>query len=246
MDLEKAYDRIDREAKCNMMRFYEIGGRLLQAVKSLYIGSKVCVKIRNEANDAVLVADLEEELCRLVVEFGRVCERRKLQVNVVRVRFIRCTRREGSARLNIVLNGELLEEVDQFEYLGSVIAANGRVEADVHLRVYKGCEVLQAVKGVVKNRGLGINVKRVLYAKVIVATVIYGLEFWGMKVIERQKLDVFQMKCLRNMAGVTQWDRVRQEVVRVRTGGRNELAARMDMNVLRWFWPCRGWKMVGY
>ena len=34
------------------------------------------------ADDAALVADSEEKLCRLVSEFGRVCERRKLRVNV--------------------------------------------------------------------------------------------------------------------------------------------------------------------
>ena len=31
-------------------------------------------------DDTALVADSEEELCRLVSEFGRVCERRKLTV----------------------------------------------------------------------------------------------------------------------------------------------------------------------
>ena len=44
---------------------------------------------------------------------------------------MRCTRNEDGARLNVILNGEALEEVDQFKYFGSVIAANGGVEADV-------------------------------------------------------------------------------------------------------------------
>ena len=51
-----------------------------------------------------------------------------------------------------MLNGEALEEVDQFKYLGSVIAANGGVEADVHHRVNEGCKVLGALKGVMKNK----------------------------------------------------------------------------------------------
>ena len=33
-------------------------------------------------------------------------------------------------------------------------------------------------------------------------TVMYGSESWGMKVTERQKLNVFEMKCLRSMTGV--------------------------------------------
>ena len=67
-----------------------------------------------------------------MTEFGRVCERRKLRENVGKSKVMRCTRSEGGARLNVMLNGEALEEVDQLKYLGSVIAANGGVEADVH------------------------------------------------------------------------------------------------------------------
>ena len=34
------------------------------------------------ADDTVVVADSEEKLCQVVNEFGRVCKRRKLRVNV--------------------------------------------------------------------------------------------------------------------------------------------------------------------
>ena len=43
------------------------------------------------------------------------------------------------------------------------------------------------------------------------------------------------MICLRSMTGVSRLDRVRNGAVRTRTGVRRELAARVDMNVLRWF-----------
>ena len=56
-----------------------------------------------------------------------------------------------------------------------------------------------------------------------------------MKTKERKKLNVFEMKCLRSMCGVSRWDRIRNEVVRERTGVRKELAVRVDKNVLRWF-----------
>ena len=100
-----------------------------------------------------------------MTEFGRVYERRKLRVNVGKSKVMRCTRNEDGARLNVMLNGEALEEVDQFKYLGSVIAANGGVEADMHHRVNEGCKVLGALKGVMKNRGLGMNVKKVFMRK---------------------------------------------------------------------------------
>ena len=95
--------------------------------------------------------------------------------------------------------------------------------------------MLGALKGVMKNRGLGMNVKKVLYEKMVMPNVMYGSEAWGMKVTERQKLNVFEMKCLRSMTGVSRLDRVRNEVVRAKTRVRRELAARVDVNVLRWF-----------
>ena len=41
------------------------------------------------ADDTALVADSEDKLCRLVSEFGRVCERRKLRVNIGKSKFMR-------------------------------------------------------------------------------------------------------------------------------------------------------------
>ena len=141
MDLEKAYDTIDRHGMRQMLRVYGVGGKLLKAVQSFYVDSWACVLVRNDvsewfpvnvglrqgcvmspwlfnvymdgvvreanvrvlgkglellsanggmfeinqllfADDTELVADSEEKLCRLVSEFGRVCKRRKLRVNV--------------------------------------------------------------------------------------------------------------------------------------------------------------------
>ena len=135
-------------------------------------------------------------------------------------------------RKTMLLPVNLVTTVFSFCNLGSVIAVNGGVEADVRHRVNEGCKVLGALKGIMKNRGLGMNVKKVLYEKVVVPTVMYGSESWGMKVTETQKLNVFAMKCLRSMTGVSRLDRVRKEVVRARTGVRRELAARVDVNVL--------------
>ena len=41
------------------------------------------------ADDTVVVADSERKLCQLVTEFGRVCERRKLRVNVGKSKVMR-------------------------------------------------------------------------------------------------------------------------------------------------------------
>ena len=89
-------------------------------------------------DDAALVADSEDKLCRLVSEFGRVCERRKLRVDVGKSKVMRCSRYGNGDRMHVILNSEPLEEVDCFKYLGSQVAANGGCERDVVHRINEG------------------------------------------------------------------------------------------------------------
>ena len=63
------------------------------------------------ADDTALVANSEGKLCRLVSEFGRVCERRKLRVNVGKSKIMRCSRYGNGDRMHVILNGDPLEEV---------------------------------------------------------------------------------------------------------------------------------------
>ena len=56
-----------------------------------------------------------------------------------------------------------------------------------------------------------------------------------MRSAERRKVNVLEMKCLRNFVGVSRMDRVRNEEVRMRAGIETELASRADQRMLRWF-----------
>ena len=70
------------------------------------------------ADDTAPVANSEEKLCRLVSEFGRVCERRKSRVHVSKSKVMGCSIYGNGGRMHVILNGEPLEEVDCFKYLG--------------------------------------------------------------------------------------------------------------------------------
>ena len=65
------------------------------------------------------MTDSEEQLCRLVSELGRICERRKWRVNVGKSTVMKCSRYVNVGRMDQRLSGESLEEVDCFKYLAS-------------------------------------------------------------------------------------------------------------------------------
>lgn len=294
MDLEKAYDRVDREALWKVLYMYGVGGRLLHAVKSMYEGGRACVRVGSEvsewfdvkvgvrqgcvmspwlfnvymdgvvrevyartrgvgvnllneagerwvlsmllfADDTVLVADSEEKLQCLVTEFGRVCKRRKLKVNVGKSKVLRCSNEGACGRMHIQLEGEEMEQVGAFKYLGSHIAEDGSMDVEVNHRVKEAGKMLGGMKQVWKKREVGINVKKKLYECCAVPTTVYGAETWSMKAGDKRKLNVFEMKCLRSMCGVTRWDRLRNEEVRRRTGVYRELGAKVEQMGLKWF-----------
>ena len=94
---------------------------------------------------------------------------------------------------------------------------------------------LGSAESVLSNRGLGIKAKKCLYKGVIVPTALYGAEAWSMRSAEKRKVNVLEMKCLRNLVGVSRMDGVRNEEVLGRAGIEMELASRADQRVLRWF-----------
>ena len=115
------------------------------------------------------------------------------------------------------------------------MVADRGCERDVVNRKNEGYRAWRALKSVMSNRGLGIKAKKYLYEGVIAPTALYGADAWSMRSAERRKVNVLEMKCLRNLVGVSRMDRVRNEDVRMIAGIERELLSRADQRVLRWF-----------
>jgi len=97
------------------------------------------------ADDTALIAESEEDLQKLVNVFDSVCKRRKLKVNVskskvmvferkkIEVIDFACPyriRRECPKECRIRLNGEQMEEVYEFKYLGSIFCKDGSMDGE--------------------------------------------------------------------------------------------------------------------
>ena len=85
-----------------------------------------------------------------------------MRVNVGKSKVMRCVRYGNGDRLQVILNGEPLEEVDYFKYLGSQVAADGGCERDVVHRMNEGYIAWGVLKSVLSNRGLWIKAKKSL------------------------------------------------------------------------------------
>ena len=124
---------------------------------------------------------------------------------------MRCSSYGNGDQMHVILNGEPLEEVDCFKYLGSQVAADRGCERDVVHRMNEGYRARGALKRVLSLGDWG-------YKGVIVPMALYGAEAWCMRSSEKRKVNVLEMKYLRSLVGVSRMDRVRNEDVRRRAG----------------------------
>ena len=64
---------------------------------------------------------------------------------------MRCSRK-SNGRMHAILNGEPLEEMDCFKYMGSQVAADGGCESYVIHRMNEAYREREALKSVLSNR----------------------------------------------------------------------------------------------
>ena len=67
-----------------------------------------------------------------------------------------------------MLKGERMEVVNSFKYLKSCFSSDRRVKEDISMRVGGGMIMFGAMKSMWKNRSLIVEVKRVLYERILV------------------------------------------------------------------------------
>ena len=46
IDLEKVYNRVNRKAVWQVLRIYDVGGKLLSGFKNMYIDSLACIRMK--------------------------------------------------------------------------------------------------------------------------------------------------------------------------------------------------------
>ena len=100
------------------------------------------------ADDTTLMAESESNLQRYVSAFVRVCERRKLKINVGKSKVMKMSDTGEKGNLRIKVKEEHMDEVDTFQYLGVDFASNGRMDAELNHRsmeVRKCAGVLKSV-----------------------------------------------------------------------------------------------------
>ena len=100
------------------------------------------------------------------------------------------------------IDGETMETVTDFVFLGSKITADGDCRHEIIRRLLFGRKAMTNLDSILKSRDITLLTKVHLVKAMVFPVVIYGYESWTIKKAERQSIDAFELWCWRRLLRV--------------------------------------------
>ena len=100
------------------------------------------------------------------------------------------------------IDGEKLETVTDFIFLGSKITVDGDCSHEIKRRLLLGRKVMTNLDSMFKSRDITLPTKVHIVKDMVFPAVMYGCESWTVKKAERQRIDGFELWCWRRLLRV--------------------------------------------
>ena len=91
------------------------------------------------------------------------------------------------------IDGETVETVADFIFLGSQITADGDCSHEIKKHLLLGRKVMTNLDSILKSRDITLPTKVHLVKAIIFPVIMYGCESWTVKKAERQRIDAFEL-----------------------------------------------------
>ena len=95
-----------------------------------------------------------------------------------------------------------MEIVRDFSFLGSKITADGDCSHEIKRRLLLGRNAMTNLDSILKSRDITWPTKVCLVKAMVFPVVMYGCESWTIKKAECQRIDAFELWCLRRLLKV--------------------------------------------
>ena len=100
------------------------------------------------------------------------------------------------------IDGETVETVSDFIFLGSKITADGDRSHEIKRRLLLGRKAMTNLDSILKCRDITLLTKVHLVKVILFPVVMYGCESWTIKKAEHQRIDAFELWCWRRLLTV--------------------------------------------
>ena len=98
------------------------------------------------------------------------------------------------------IDGETVETVADFIFLGSKINADGDCRHEIKRHLLLGRKVMTNLDSIFKSRDIPLPTKVCLAKAMVFPVVLYGCESWTVKKPERRRIDASELWCWRRQS----------------------------------------------
>ena len=129
--------------------------------------------------------------------------------------------------------------VEEFCYLGSLVASSGRIDTEVDRRITNASKAFGALRrAVFFDRNLTTNTKRQVYQACVLSVLLYGSGCWTPLRKHLKRLNAFHHRCIRTILGITtkqQWEmRITSASTREQWGDLETIATKVAKRRMEW------------
>ena len=128
------------------------------------------------ADDTTLMAESEEELKILLMKVKEESEKVGLKPNIQKMKIV-----ASSPITSWQIDGETVETVGDFIFLGSKITADGDFSHEIKRSLLLGRKVMTNLDSIFKSRDITLPTKVRLVKAMVFRVVMYGCESWTVK-----------------------------------------------------------------
>ena len=147
-------------------------------------------------DDTILMA-ASEELKSLLMRAKEESKKVGLKLNIQKTKVM-----ASSPITAWEIDGETVETVADFIFLGSKITADGDCSHEIKRYLLHGRKVMTNLESILKSRDITWSTKVHLVNAMVFPVVMYGCESWTIKRAERRRIDAFELWCWRRLLRV--------------------------------------------
>ena len=155
------------------------------------------IKNLRYAGDTTLMAESEEELKSLLMKVKEESENVGLKLNIQKTKI-----KASGPITSWQIDGEIVETVSDFIFLGSKIIADSDCSHEIKRRLLLGRKTMPNLDSILKSRDFTLPTKICLVKAIVFPVVMYGCESWTIKKTECQSIDAFELWCWRRLLRV--------------------------------------------
>ena len=143
------------------------------------------------------MAESEDELKSLLMKVKEEGEKVDLKLNIQKTKIM-----ASGPIISWQIDGETVETVSDFIFLGSKITADGDCSREIKRRLLLGRKVRTNLDSILKSRDVTLPTKVCLVKAMVFPVVMYGCESWTVKKNERRRIDAFELWCWKRILRV--------------------------------------------